>query len=94
MAEAFDRKNLLHIEQSAKRLNKAKYDLCLRNCNKTEDNMLSCKQHCYSSIMVPYKITVHQAFSEEENLYKKCLGTRFPNVTPKDINECTNNLYA
>lgn len=94
MAEAFNRKNLLHMEQSAKRMTEANYNLCLSTCNLKEAGLLDCKQNCYQSILVPYKITAHQAHSEEENLYKKCLGSKFPHVTPADINECTNNIYA
>ena len=44
--------------------------------------------------MVPYKIVLHQAHSGEENLYKKCLATKFPDIQQSDYISCTKDVYA
>ena len=44
--------------------------------------------------MVPYHIVKHQAHSSEENLYKKCLANKFPNIKHEDYLICTKDVYA
>ena len=44
--------------------------------------------------MVPYKIVLHQAHSGEENLYKKCLAAKFPDIQQSDYISCTKDVYA
>ena len=36
----------------------------------------------------------HEARSPEEQLYKKCLASKFPNLSQADFIECSNNIYA
>jgi hypothetical protein len=35
----------------------------------------------------------HAARSEEDNLYKKCLADKLPNIQPEDYMTCTQKLY-
>lgn len=73
----------------------AHYQLCLRRCNEKQGTELGpCKNNCFQKIQVPYKILAHQAVDAEEVLYKKCLASKFPNVTNEDYTKCTNNIYA
>ena len=44
--------------------------------------------------MVPYHIVKHQAHSSEENLYKKCLADKFPNIKQEDYINCTKDVYS
>ena len=44
--------------------------------------------------MVPYHIVKHQAHSGEENLYKKCLADKFPNIKQEDYLTCTKDVYS
>ena len=44
--------------------------------------------------MVPYKIVAHLAADAEENLYRKCLADKFPNLEQEDYISCTKNIYA
>jgi len=53
-----------------------------------------CKQACFKNIMVPYKIVAHLAADAEENLYRKCLADKFPNLEQEDYISCTKNIYA
>jgi len=94
MAEQFDRKKLAHLEQSAKVMAESRYGQCIFMCNQDATNMASCKQSCYQNVLVPYKIIAHQAASEEENLFKKCLASKFPNLQPETYAECTKDIYA
>ena len=72
----------------------AHYNQCLSACNEKNDvNMGQCKQSCYSQILVPYKIVAHQAADAEENLYRKCLAAKFPNIQQADYISCTKNIY-
>ena len=95
MEKAFDKSRLKHIEQNAKYMVDAHYNHCLYVCN--EDAMrerAGCKQTCFDKIIVPYKIVLHQAHSGEENLYKKCLANRFPDIKQSDYIDCTKDVYA
>jgi hypothetical protein len=75
-------------------MSEAHYNQCLRACNEKNDvSMASCKQNCYSQILVPYKIVAHQAAEAEENLYRKCLADKFPNIQQSDYISCTKNIY-
>jgi hypothetical protein len=35
-------------------------------------------------VIVPYRFFNHAARDEEDNLYRKCLSEKFPNITPDD----------
>ena len=73
----------------------AHYNHCLYKCDeKVNDYAAACKQSCFNRVMVPYHMIKHQATDSEENLYKKCLADRMPQITAKDYSECTNNIYA
>ena len=82
MESAFDRKAFKQMESSTKRMVDAQYNQCLAACNeKQAPGMANCKQTCYKTVIVPYKIVQHQAADAEENLYRKCLAEKFPNIT-------------
>ena len=95
MESAFDRKVFKQMEQSTKRMVDASYSQCLFACNeKVSTDLAACKQACYRNVIVPYKIVQHQATDAEENLYRKCLADKLPQITQADYVTCTKNVYA
>ena len=60
---------------------------------KAGPNQIGCKQNCYKKVIVPYKFYNHASRDEEENLYRKCLAEKFPNITQLDYISCTNKIY-
>ena len=95
MEKAFDRSRLKQIDLGTKAMVQAQYDHCLYKCDEKVSNLAGqCKQACFKSVMVPYHMIKHQAHDSEENLYRKCLATRMPNIAQKDFVECTNNIYS
>ncbi len=73
----------------------ANYNQCLFTCNeKSSNDLAACKQTCFKNVVVPYKIVQHQAADAEENLYRKCLADKFPNVAQADYVACTKSVYA
>jgi len=56
--------------------------------------MQACKERCYSSIMVKYKMVAHQSRDAEENLFRQCLAEKYPNVQQGDYSACTMNVYS
>ena len=95
MEKAFDKSQLKVIEQNAKYMTDAHYNHCIYKCNEPAySSDAACKQSCFENIMVPYKIVLHQAHSGEENLYKKCLADKFPDIAPSDYISCTKAVYA
>ena len=95
MEKAFDRKRLKHIEQNAKYMTDAHFNHCVYKCNEVaQGDDAGCKQSCFDNVIVPYKMVMHQAHSGEENLYKKCLAEKFPDIKQADYIECTKNVYT
>ena len=71
MESAFDRKAFNNVEANAKKMVQAHYEYCLAVCNEEPGKALApCKQECYHSIIVPWKIVLHQSMDSEENLYR------------------------
>ena len=95
MEKAFDKSRLKHIEQNAKYMTDAHYNHCTYKCNETANtDDAACKQSCFDRIVVPYKIVLHQAHSGEENLYRKCLADKFPDIQHSDYITCTKSVYT
>ena len=95
--KAFDKKQLLPLEENVKNIVGAHYDLCLNKCAQKKEQasyMQTCKQRCYSNIMVSYKMVAHQSRDAEENLFRQCLADKYPNVGQADYSACTNNVYS
>ena len=44
-------------------------------------------------MIVPFRFITHAAKNDEENLYRKCLSEKFPNIGAADYSECTQRLY-
>ena len=95
MERAFNKSRLKHVEQNAKYMTDAHYNHCIYKCNETAHSAdAACKQGCFDNIVVPYKIVLHQAHSGEENLYRKCLADKFPDIKQSDYIECTKSVYS
>ena len=70
-----------------------KYDLCLYQCSeKIENSYGVCKENCFNNSIIPYRHTNHMAREDEENLYKKCLSEKFPNIQKIDFWTCSKKL--
>ena len=95
MDKAFDKADLAHLDISMRAMVERSYDLCLFNCMETESNQFSCKQHCFTNIIVPFRFANHVARDSEEANYRKCLGNRpsFPALDRQDFISCSNNLF-
>ena len=95
--KAFDKKQLIPLEENVRNIVGAHYDLCLTNCSQSKEKMgfmQACKERCYSNIMVKYKMVAHQSRDAEENLFRQCLAEKYPNVQQGDYAACTNNVYS
>ena len=93
MENTFDRTQLAPLEQSVKRIVGTAYDHCLYQCNESKVNLANCKQECFANIQTPYNVMKHQARDSEENLYKRCLASKLPNIKQEDYAECSKNIY-
>jgi hypothetical protein len=92
--EAFNTKSLNHMDERLRKLVDEHYDFCLYKCNqKAGGGMLNCKNNCVKEVIVPYRFNNHMARDEEDNLYRKCLSTKFPNIQQSDYIDCTQQLY-
>ena len=95
MEKAFDRTIFNSLDASAKRMTESYYTYCHHACNeKINPNMAGCKQTCFETIQVPYKMMLHQAQDSEENLYRQCLASKLPNIKHEDYTTCTKDIYA
>lgn len=92
--EAFNPKQLSHLDKNLRALVNEQYDFCLYKCTeKTATGMGVCKDNCVTKVIVPYRFMNHAARDQEDNLYRKCLSQKFPKITAADYQECTNSLY-
>lgn len=90
----FDAKSLSNLDKNLRTLVDEHYDLCLFKCaEKNQPGIANCKDNCFKRIMVPYRFQNHAARDQEENLYRKCLAEKFPNVKAEDFVECTHKIY-
>jgi len=94
MELAADRNQARFIDKSLRGLVDNQYEFCLHKCLLVNTDLPNCKQDCYSRIIVPFKHQNHMARDEEENLYRKCLGSKLPNLKAEDYLTCSNQLYA
>jgi hypothetical protein len=70
------------------------YDLCLYKCTEKFTSAISnCKNDCFRKTIVPYRFNNHASRDEEENIYRKCLSQKFPNITADDYMDCSQQLY-
>ena len=93
--KTFDKQKLRHLEKNLKTVSQLNYDLCQYKCNEMKStNEAGCKQACFDEILVPFNMIKHEARSPEEILYKKCLASKFPNISQKDFITCSNDIYA
>ncbi len=92
--EAFDFKKLNHLDKNLRALVDQQYDFCLYKCTEkvSSNSMEVCKSNCVKNVIVPYRFMNHAAKGEEDNLYRKCLSEKFPNITADDYVECTNAI--
>lgn len=92
--EPFNTRSLNHLDQQLRTLVDEQYDFCLYKCTeKTAVGMETCKNDCVTNVIVPYRFMNHAAKDEEDNLYRKCLSKKFPNISPEDYQDCTQQLY-
>ena len=90
----FDARSLSHLDKSLRSLVDEQYDLCLFKCSeKAGPGISTCKDNCFKSTIVPYRFHTHASRDQEENLYKKCLAEKFPNVKADDFVDCTQKIY-
>ena len=90
----FDARTLSHLDKNLRTLVDEQYELCLFRCaEKNQPGLASCKDNCFRRVMVPYRYNLHASRDQEENLYRKCLADKFPNVKPEDFMNCTQSIY-
>ncbi len=90
----FDARTLSHLDKNLRNLVDEQYELCLFRCaEKNQPGLASCKDNCFRRVMVPYRYNLHASRDQEENLYRKCLADKFPNVKPEDYMNCTQSIY-
>ncbi len=90
----FDSKPLSAFDKNIRSLVDNQYELCQFRCAEKAGTSISvCKDNCFKSVIVPYRFNMHASRDQEENQYRKCLASKFPNVQPDDFMECTNQLY-
>jgi len=92
----FDTKQFKYIDFNLRDLVDAHYELCTTKCTEkpdTFDRVITCRNNCYKSIVVPYKYVNHMAKDAEEREYKKCLASKMPNIKHDDYLTCTQNVY-
>ncbi len=88
--KTFDIKALSFMDKNLRSLVDEQYDLCLFKCaEKNNGGLAICKDNCFKSVVVPYRFHLHASRDQEENLYRKCLADKFPNVKADDFVECT-----
>ncbi len=92
--KTFDAKTLSHFDMNMRKLVDEQYDLCLFRCGeKNTGGLANCKDNCFKRVIVPYRYNTHASRDQEENLYRKCLSTKFPNVQPDDFMDCSHKIY-
>ena len=83
-------KALNHFDKTLRALVDAQYDLCLYKCNEKLDKSLSgCKNDCVKTTIVPFRFNNHLARDDEDNSYRRCLASKFPNIKQEDYIDCT-----
>ena len=83
-------KSLNHIDKNLRALVETQYQFCLYKCTETTHvGQAACKEKCVTDVIVPYRFMNHAGRDQEDNLYRKCLSQKFPNITPDDYQECT-----
>lgn len=92
--QAFNTRSLNYLDKSLRSLVDMQYDFCLYKCSeKSTAGMQVCKNECVTNVLVPYRFKTHAAKDEEDNLYRKCLAQKFPNISQDDYIDCTHQLY-
>ncbi len=92
--QTFNAKSLAGFDKNVRKLVDEQYDLCLFKCaEKNNGGLATCKDNCFKNVVVPYRFNLHASRDQEENQYRKCLAAKFPNVTPDDFVDCTNQIY-
>ena len=87
-------RTLSHLDKNLRALVDEQYDLCLFRCaEKNQPGLANCKDNCFKRVIVPYRFNLHASREQEENLYRKCLADKFPNVKPDDFMNCTQSIY-
>jgi hypothetical protein len=90
----FDARSLSHLDKNLRALVDEQYDLCLFKCSEKNVAGISvCKDNCFKNTIVPYRFHTHASRDQEENLYRKCLAEKFPNVKADDFMDCTQRIY-
>ena len=88
--QAFDPRTLSHLDKQLRTLVDEQYDLCNFKCaEKAGTGLSNCKDNCFKRVIVPFRFAAHASRDQEENLYRKCLSTKFPNVSQEDFVEST-----
>ncbi len=92
--KTFDARSLKTLDVNIRKVVDEQYELCLFKCGeKAGQGLANCKNSCFRRVIVPFKFNTHLSRDQEENQYRQCLAGKFPNVTPDDFVECTNQLY-
>ena len=82
MSAPFDRTKLKPLDNNLRKLVDEQYDFCLFKCNeKAGPGNADCKDSCFKKIIVPYRFINHASRDDEDNLYRKCLADKLPNLS-------------
>ena len=82
-----------HFDKSLRELVDMEYDLCIYKCSEKNTDMLNCKNSCVTNVLVPFRYNNHLARDDEDNLYRRCLASKLPNIKQEDYVTCTHEIY-
>ena len=79
--QAYNPRQLGPLDEKLRKLVDTQYEFCKYKCVENGSvNMVPCKDQCVKDIIVPFRFINHMGRDQEDNLYKKCLSEKFPNI--------------
>ena len=91
--KAYNPRELGPLDKKLRGLVDSQYEFCQYKCiEKGNNNLKSCKDQCVRDVIVPFRFLNHMGRDQEDNLYKKCLAEKFPDIKQEDYLDCTNQI--
>eukprot|EP00347_Sterkiella_histriomuscorum_P014408 403360979 len=92
--QAYDHKQLNYLDEKLRGLVDQQYDFCQYKCvERSLTQVAECKAQCVRDVIVPFRYLNHMGRDQEDNIYRKCLADKFPNIKQEHYIECTNQIY-
>ena len=91
--QAYNPRQLGYLDEKLRNFVDQQYDFCLYKCvEKTITHSAECKDQCVRDVLVPFRYLNHMGRDQEDNLYRKCLADKFPDIKQEHFLECTNQI--